>query len=110
MKSSIPSSCELTRELWCAMGGPWCSAAAPAVNAPPGDGLAFLATARGRQARTQGGSILGYIGPTEDAAWRARALPEAHCLLPGGALALDLLELMSPSAVQQRVARAGHAV
>src|SRR5206468_6220572 len=38
------------------------------------------------QARTQGGSIWVYIGPTEDAAWRARAPPEAHCLSPDGAL------------------------
>src|ERR1043165_9065661 len=64
----------------------WSSVNADCTSAPSGDGLAFLATARGRQARTQGGSIWVYIGPTEDAAWRARAPPEAHCLLPGGAL------------------------
>src|SRR4029453_10861154 len=56
------------------------------TSAPFGDGLAFLATARGRQARTQGGPICGHIGPTEDAAWRPRAPPETHCLLPEGAL------------------------
>ena len=46
------------------------------ARAPSGNGLAFLATARGRQARTQGGPILERIGPTEDAAWRARTPPE----------------------------------
>src|SRR6266542_3508789 len=60
------------------------------ISASSGDGLALLATARGRQARTQGGSIWGYIGPTEDAAWRARAPPEAHCLSPEGPLMLPL--------------------
>src|SRR3954453_19449020 len=56
------------------------------MGAPSGDGLASLATARDRQARTQGDAICRHIGPTEDAAWRARAPPEAHCLLPDGAL------------------------
>src|SRR6476620_5780132 len=56
------------------------------TSAPSGDGLAFLATARGRQARTQGGPICRHIGPTEDAAWRLRAPPETHCPLPEGAL------------------------
>src|SRR3954447_10306162 len=28
----------------------------------------------------------GFIGPTEDAAWWARAPPETHCLLPDGVL------------------------
>src|ERR1043165_10031233 len=67
----------------------WSSVNADCTSAPSGDGLAFLATARGRQARTQGGSIWVYIGPTEDAAWRARAPPEAHCLLPDGVLTVQ---------------------
>src|SRR5688572_18760660 len=40
---------------------------------PSSDGLVFLASARGRQARTQGASIRERIGATEDAAWRFRA-------------------------------------
>jgi hypothetical protein len=49
-----------------------------AISAPSGDGLAFPATARGRQARTQEGPILVRIGPTEEAAWRRRAPSEVH--------------------------------
>jgi hypothetical protein len=46
------------------------------ASAPPSNGLAFLASDWGRQARTQGASISVDMGATEDAAWRRQAPPE----------------------------------
>src|SRR6266540_3880651 len=42
MKSSIPSTLAVTRELWCATGGPWCSAAACAAAKLPLDFLELV--------------------------------------------------------------------
>ena len=46
------------------------------ASAPSSNGLPFLASNSGRQARTQGASISIDMGATEDAAWWREAPPE----------------------------------
>ena len=53
------------------------AATPPTSSAPSSDGLAFLASDWGRQARTEGASISVDMGATEDATWRRQAPPEA---------------------------------